>query len=46
MNVAWIAAIAVLVLLEKVMPRGRMLARAVGAALILGGVWLAAGGFG
>ena len=46
MNVVWIAAIAVLVLLEKVMPRGRMLARAAGAALILGGVWLAVGDLG
>jgi predicted metal-binding membrane protein len=44
MNVTWIAAIAVLVLLEKVTPRGRMLARAVGAALILAGISLAAGG--
>ena len=46
MNVSWIAAIAVLVLLQKVLPQGRVLARAVGAALILGGVWLVAGGFG
>ena len=46
MNVAWIAAIAILVLLEKVTPWGRMLARAFGSALVLGGVWLIVGGFG
>jgi len=46
MNVAWIAAIAILVLLEKVTPWGRMLPRAFGSALVLGGVWLTVGGFG
>lgn len=46
MNVAWIAAISVLVLLEKVTPWGRMPACAVGSALVLGGVWPAIGGIG
>jgi predicted metal-binding membrane protein len=46
MNVAWIAAIAVLVLLEKITPGGRVLARALGSALIVAGIWLAARGFG
>jgi predicted metal-binding membrane protein len=44
MNIAWIAAIAILVLLEKVMPHGRILARALGSALVFGGVWLIAAG--
>lgn len=46
MNVAWIAAISILVLLEKITPGGRVLARALGSALVVAGVWLAAGGFG
>jgi predicted metal-binding membrane protein len=37
MNLSWIAALAILVLLEKVAPFGRLVAR---LACIGGGVWL------
>jgi predicted metal-binding membrane protein len=37
MNLAWIAAIALLVLIEKTVPRGAWLGRAIGALLIVGG---------
>ena len=40
MNVLWIAAIAALVLVEKVAVGGRLVSRAAGAGLIGGGVWL------
>src|SRR5579863_5219804 len=40
MNLLWIAALAVLVLLEKVAPFGRLVARLAGAAFIAGGAWL------
>jgi predicted metal-binding membrane protein len=40
MNVLWIALLAVLVLLEKVTPRGRWIARVAGAASIGVGVWM------
>jgi predicted metal-binding membrane protein len=43
MNVTWIAAIAVLVLIEKVTPAGRALGRIGGVALLAAGVWLFAG---
>jgi len=39
MNVLWIAAISVFVLLEKIVPGGNKLARVAGAALIAGGIW-------
>jgi predicted metal-binding membrane protein len=39
MNVLWIALLAVLVLVEKLTPFGRLLARVVGTALIGAGVW-------
>lgn len=45
MNLLWAAALAVLVLLEKVLPGGRWVARAAGAALVVWGVAIA-GGFG
>ena len=41
MNVLWIALLAVLVLLEKVVPWGRWVARIVGAVCIGAGVWMA-----
>ncbi len=42
MNIAWIAALAVLVLLEKLLPQGRLVARAAGlAAIATGGLLLA-----
>jgi predicted metal-binding membrane protein len=40
MNVLWIAAIAILVLLEKVVPGGRVLAGATGGVAIVAGVWM------
>jgi predicted metal-binding membrane protein len=40
MNVLWIALIAGLVLIEKVFPLGRVVARVAGVFLIAGGVWL------
>jgi predicted metal-binding membrane protein len=45
MNLAWIAAIALLVLIEKTLPRGGWMGRATGAVLILwGAVTLAMAG--
>jgi len=40
MNVLWIAAIAILVLAEKVIPAGRVISRIAGAGLFAGGVWV------
>lgn len=40
MNLLWVAAIAVLVLLEKTAPKGEELGRLMGAAMILGGIAL------
>jgi len=41
MNVVWIAALAILVLLaEKVIPAGGALSRIAGAGLVAAGVWL------
>jgi len=40
MNLFWIAALAILVLVEKVAPFGRVIARVAGLALVAGGVWL------
>ncbi|HEV7307353.1 DUF2182 domain-containing protein [Ensifer sp.] len=39
MNVLWIAAIAIFVLAEKVVPGGRLLSRLAGAALVVVGLW-------
>ena len=44
MNITWIAAIAMFVLIEKVLPAGRMIARFAGASLVVGGLWLLAKG--
>jgi predicted metal-binding membrane protein len=43
MNLAWVAAISVLVAIEKIAPRGPMIARIAGAALMVGGGVVAAG---
>jgi predicted metal-binding membrane protein len=43
MNVLWISALAVLVLLEKVVPAGRKVSRAAGVILVCVGLWLLAG---
>jgi predicted metal-binding membrane protein len=40
MNLFWIATLAILVLFEKVVPFGRVVARAAGLVFIAGGVWL------
>jgi predicted metal-binding membrane protein len=40
MNLFWIATLAILVLLEKAAPFGRVVARAAGLVFIAGGVWL------
>jgi predicted metal-binding membrane protein len=42
MNVLWIAGIAMLVLVEKVIPAGRAVARIAGAGFLAGGAWLLA----
>ena len=44
MNLLWIAAIAVAVLVEKVMPRGDLVGRLAGVALVVAGVLLVARG--
>jgi predicted metal-binding membrane protein len=40
MNLAWIGAIALFVLLEKTIPDGRWLSRAAGVCLIAWGGWI------
>jgi predicted metal-binding membrane protein len=40
MNLLWIAVLAILVLAEKAVPYGRLVARLAGIAFIAGGVWL------
>jgi predicted metal-binding membrane protein len=40
MNVLWIALLAVLVLLEKLTPFGRLVARAAGVACVAAGIWM------
>lgn len=40
MNLFWIAALAILVLIEKAMPFGRAIARVAGLAFIAGSMWL------
>jgi predicted metal-binding membrane protein len=42
MNVLWIAAIAIFVLAEKIVPAGRLISRIAGAGFVGGGVWLLA----
>jgi predicted metal-binding membrane protein len=40
MNVLWIALLSLLVLVEKVTPIGRWIARAAGIACVAAGAWL------
>jgi predicted metal-binding membrane protein len=40
MNVLWIAGLAILVLLEKVVPTGRLIPRLAGAMMVFGGLFL------
>jgi predicted metal-binding membrane protein len=44
MNLAWITALSVFVLLEKVIPRGLLVARTAGVVLMGCGGWLALSG--
>ena len=44
MNVIWIVLLALLILLEKVTPLGRLIAPLAGTLLIAAGVWLLAKG--
>jgi predicted metal-binding membrane protein len=39
MNLAWVAALAIIVAIEKLAPRGERMAAALGLALIVAGVW-------
>ena len=43
MNIYWIAGLAIIVLLEKIMPRGDRLARVLGSMFVLAGAWIAIG---
>jgi predicted metal-binding membrane protein len=42
MNLVWVAVIAVAVLVEKALPRGDLIGRIAGVALVIAGVWLVA----
>ena len=42
MNMWWVAAITLLVLLEKVAPRGLWVGRAAGLVLVAWGIWMIA----
>jgi predicted metal-binding membrane protein len=44
MNLAWVAVLAAIVLIEKVAPRADVLTRVLGAGLITWGAWLIVGG--
>ncbi len=44
MNLLWVAAITLAVLAEKLAPRGRWIAKALGAALVLSGAWVMVAG--
>jgi predicted metal-binding membrane protein len=44
MNLLWVAGLAIVVLGEKVLPRGELLGRIGGASLIAWGVWVVARG--
>ncbi len=40
MNLLWIAALAIFVLLEKLLPRGDLVGRASGGLMLAAGLWL------
>ena len=42
MNLVWIAALTILVLIEKIAPGGYVIARTVGVLMIAAGMWLLA----
>ena len=43
MNLLWIAGLTIYVLVEKVAPKGQLIARVAGVAMVLVGLWVAAG---
>jgi predicted metal-binding membrane protein len=43
MNILWIAGLMILMLLEKIMPGGRLLAKLAGAVAVAAGAWILAG---
>ena len=43
MNLLWVATIAVYVLIEKVVPEGHRVSRAIGLLVIVWGVWMIVG---
>ena len=43
MNILWIAGLAILILLEKVVPAGMLLSRLSGALMLFAGIWLLVG---
>ena len=45
MNLLWIAGLAIYVLIEKVVPKGQLIARVAGVAMVLVGLWVAAWSF-
>jgi predicted metal-binding membrane protein len=42
MNLLWVAAVAAYVLVEKIVPAGHWVSRAIGLCIIVGGVWMVA----
>ena len=42
MNVLWIVAVTIFVLIEKMVPAGRVISRVTGSGLFAGGVWMLA----
>lgn len=40
MNLLWVAALSVVVLLERIVPRGRLVARLSGGGFLLAGIWI------
>ena len=45
MNLIWIAGLAIYVLIEKVAPKGHLIARGAGVAMVIVGLWVAAWSF-
>jgi predicted metal-binding membrane protein len=45
MNIAWIGGIAILILIEKTVPTGRLIPRLCGALLAAAGIWLFFGAY-
>jgi predicted metal-binding membrane protein len=45
MNLLWVAAIAAYVMVEKIVPAGHWVSRAIGLCVIVGGVWMVTGTF-